>query len=151
MLQKKMGRQCVMQPGANGQNTVWDRSAFARPCAPKHIRTPVAVHTVHVVGTHTPLLMNAKEPPPGTATDMPCGTSAARRARICSRMVAHELRFEAGTWRRPPAVTSLQARSGTCKRPTRAGAFFFRLQQGSEPVDAVNYAVANLPDDTVAL
>ena len=50
-----------MQHALRRLMSVSDNAAFAPDCAPRHTRHSLAVHTVHVVGTHTPLLSNAKE------------------------------------------------------------------------------------------
>ena len=50
-----------MQHALNPLMRVSDNAAFGRRRAPKVFRQPLAVHAVHVVGTHTPLLSNAKE------------------------------------------------------------------------------------------
>jgi hypothetical protein len=50
-----------MQQALNPLMRVSDNAAFGRARAPKVFGQPLAVHAVHVVGTHTPLLSNAKE------------------------------------------------------------------------------------------
>jgi hypothetical protein len=81
-----------MQHALNPLMRMSDNAAFGRTHAPKVLRQPLAVHAVHVVGTHTPLLSNAKE-----GTTESCNRHATPARATC---------IKSGTWRRGPVGAS---------------------------------------------